>query len=42
VLSLFLISQRSWRRRATEAGFILADEGRFNGNWFAVLEKPKA
>jgi SAM-dependent methyltransferase len=42
VLSLLLISRRSWRRRATDAGFTITDEGRFNGNWFAELQKPKA
>ena len=41
VLSLFLVSKRSWRRLAMEAGFTIADEGRFNGNWFTVLQKPK-
>jgi hypothetical protein len=32
VLSIVLISKRSWRRRVTDAGFTLADEGKFNGN----------
>jgi SAM-dependent methyltransferase len=41
VLSFLLISERSWRRRVTDAGFTIADEGRFNGNWFAVLQKPR-
>ncbi|UWZ85384.1 class I SAM-dependent methyltransferase [Occallatibacter riparius] len=40
VLSFFLASPRVWRRRVAEAGFRLADEGRFNGYWFAVLERP--
>jgi hypothetical protein len=30
--SIVLISKRSWRRRVTDAGFTLADEGKFNGN----------
>lgn len=42
VLSLFLVSERSWRHRVTDAGFAIADEGRINGNWFALLQKPKA
>jgi SAM-dependent methyltransferase len=42
VLSFFLASRRSWRRMATDAGFTISDEGRFNGNWFAVLQKPVA
>ncbi len=42
VLSLLRISKRSWRRRTADAGFTIADEGTFNGNWFAVLQKPKA
>lgn len=41
VLSLLLVSERSWRRRVTDAGFTIADEGRFNGNWFAVLQRPR-
>jgi hypothetical protein len=42
VLSLLLASRRSWRRIATDVGFAIADEGTFNGNWFAVLRKPDA
>ena len=42
VLSLSLASRRVWRRMATDAGFAIADEGRFNGTWFAVLRKPEA
>jgi len=41
LLALFLSSKRSWRRRAASVGFDLRDEGMFNGNWFAVLEKPR-
>ena len=41
VLSFFLSSERTWRRRATDADFAIADEGRFNGCWFAVLRKPQ-
>ena len=40
VLSFFLATPRVWRSRIAEAGFRLADEGRFNGYWFAVLERP--
>ena len=39
VLALFLSPKRAWRRMAASAGFELRDEGMFNGNWFAVLEK---
>jgi SAM-dependent methyltransferase len=42
VLSFLLVSKHSWRRMATDAGFAIADEGRFNGNWFALLQKPEA
>ena len=42
VLSFGLASKRAWRGMATEAGFAIADEGRFNGTWFAVLRKPEA
>jgi len=42
VLSFGLESKRAWRGMATEAGFAIADEGRFNGTWFAVLRKPEA
>jgi SAM-dependent methyltransferase len=41
VLSFFLASPRAWRRRVSDAGFRIADEGRFNGYWFAVLERPQ-
>jgi SAM-dependent methyltransferase len=41
VLSFFLAAPRAWRRRVSDAGFRLADEGRFNGYWFAVLERPQ-
>jgi SAM-dependent methyltransferase len=40
VLSFFLATPRVWRRRVAETGFRLADEGHFNGYWFAVLERP--
>ena len=40
VLSFLLASKRSWRRMATDVGFAIADQGTFNGNWFAVLRKP--
>ena len=40
VLSFRLVSKRSWRRMATDVGFAIADQGTFNGNWFAVLRKP--
>jgi SAM-dependent methyltransferase len=42
VLSFALASKGAWRRTATDAGFAIADEGRFNGNWFAVLRKPES
>lgn len=42
VLSFFLMSKRSWRKIVTRAGFTIADEGMFNGSWFAVLRKPEA
>lgn len=41
VLSFFLSSEPTWRRRVTDAGFAIADEGSFNGYWFAVLRKPQ-
>lgn len=41
VLALFLAPKRSWRRMAAGAGFVLGDEGMFNGSWFALLEKPE-
>jgi SAM-dependent methyltransferase len=40
VLSLALTPMRAWRRMAADAGFAIADEGRFNGNPFLVLRKP--
>ena len=40
VLSFFLAPPRAWRAMAADAGFAIVDEGRFNGNWFAVLQKP--
>jgi SAM-dependent methyltransferase len=42
VLSFGLATRGSWLRMATDAGFVIADEGRFNGTWFAVLRKPEA
>ena len=42
VLSFGLASKGAWRRMVTEAGFTIADDGRFNGTWFAVLRKPEA
>ncbi len=41
VLSFRLDSPQAWRNLAKKAGFRLEDEGKFNGNWFALLEKPK-
>ena len=35
-LSFLLVSGRSWRRMATDAGFAIADEGALNGNRFFV------
>jgi len=40
VLSLLLSPKRDWRRMAASAGFVLDDEGMFNGYWFALLRKP--
>ncbi len=42
VFALFLSSKADWRRMATRTGFAVADEGTFNGYWFAVLKKPDA
>jgi SAM-dependent methyltransferase len=42
VLCFLLASKRDWRRMAEEAGFAPADEGMFNGYWFALLAKPAA
>ena len=42
VLALSLLPKESWRRMAASAGFVLSDEGMFNGNWFALLKKPEA
>jgi SAM-dependent methyltransferase len=41
-LSFALTPGRTWRRTATDAGFAVVDEGRFNGAWFAVLRKSEA
>jgi SAM-dependent methyltransferase len=40
VLSFFLTSKAAWRRMAGRSGFILRDEGVFNGTWFVLVEKP--
>ncbi|MCC6524890.1 MAG: class I SAM-dependent methyltransferase [Polyangiaceae bacterium] len=42
VFSFLLTSKAGWRRLAKGVGFDLRDEGTFNGNWFAVLERPLA
>jgi SAM-dependent methyltransferase len=42
VLAFSLSSKGAWRRMAAGAGFGISDEGMFNGNWFALLEKPQA
>jgi len=42
VLALTLSTKHAWRRMATNAGFILSDEGSFNGIWFALLKRPEA
>lgn len=42
VLALFLASKARWRKLTADAGFRLADEGMFNGYWFALLQKPEA
>ncbi len=39
-LAFSLAPKRAWRRMAAEAGFLLGDEGMFNGYWFALLTKP--
>ena len=41
-LALSLAPKRAWRRMAANAGFVLSDEGTFNGSWFALLQKPEA
>jgi len=41
-LSLSLAPKRALRRMAANAGFVLSDEGTFNGSWFALLQKPEA
>lgn len=41
ILAFSLSTARTWRRRTASTGFRISDEGTFNGNWFAVLEKPK-
>lgn len=42
VLSFSLQSKRKWRRMLSSARFEFRDEGTFNGNWYALLEKPGA
>jgi len=42
IVSFFLSSKRAWRGMAGCAGFMISDEGAFNGNWFALLQKPEA
>jgi SAM-dependent methyltransferase len=38
---LLLTTKVAWRSLAQRVGFVLRDEGMFNGMWFAVLEKPR-
>lgn len=38
---LFLTSKAGWRTLARAVGFVIRDEGTFNGMWFAVLERPR-
>jgi ubiquinone/menaquinone biosynthesis C-methylase UbiE len=42
VLSFSLTPRKTWRKMLTSSGFVIADEGMFSGNWFAVLRKPEA
>jgi SAM-dependent methyltransferase len=42
ILSFFITSRAEWRRMAAEAGFAVVDEGVFNYDWFALLQKPGA
>lgn len=42
VLSFSLAPKRTWRKMVATSGFVMSDEGMFNGNWFAVLRKPEA
>jgi SAM-dependent methyltransferase len=41
VFCLGLTSTAGWRTLAADVGFSIADEGTFNGMWFAVLERPR-
>lgn len=41
VLCVLLPSPADWRRMAGEAGLRVADEGWFNGLWFAVFERDR-
>jgi ubiquinone/menaquinone biosynthesis C-methylase UbiE len=38
---LFLTSKAGWRTLARAVGFVIRDEGTFNGMWFAVLERSR-
>lgn len=42
IIAFFLSSKHAWREMAGSAGFVISDEGVFNGNWFALLQKPEA
>jgi ubiquinone/menaquinone biosynthesis C-methylase UbiE len=42
ILALFLTSRATWKRMAADVGFVIMDEGMFNGVWFLVLKKPEA
>lgn len=41
VFCFLLTGKSQWRKMASEVGFVLKDEGTFNGMWFAVLERPR-
>ena len=41
VFSFLLTSPAGWGELAAAAGFAIRDQGRFNGLWFAVLERPR-
>lgn len=42
VFCFFLTSKAGWRALTGEVGFVMRDQGTFNGMWFAVLERPAA
>jgi SAM-dependent methyltransferase len=42
VLSFFLTTRAGWRRMAETGGFVVRNEGMFNGFAFLLLEKPSA